>query len=222
MFPETCPAGHGGRAFLRFSTSMGLGKEWGWGGGGAPHLHCSRQRPGQSTGCLPRESSAFRLGHPHQLAAHLLPVAGDGCRWAAGAETSRLGNGGNSQEVHPESSIHSIHRSCLGNRAEEPDMGTTPKAHGVEWRRNAETHDTAGEEVQAVAHAGSRRRRTRDGPEGARLLLHTSAPAHVVPLPGRAGPSNCQIRGRRPGRYPPYSSLRKRQSGRTITSHVGL
>lgn len=32
MFPETCPAGHGGRAFLRFSTSMGLGKEWGWGG----------------------------------------------------------------------------------------------------------------------------------------------------------------------------------------------
>lgn len=73
-----------------------------------------------------------------------------------------------------------------------------------------------------MACAGSRKRRTRDSREGTRLLLHTSDPAHVVQLPGGAGPSEWQIQGPRPGQSPPYSSLRKRKNGRTVTQHVGL
>lgn len=49
---------------------------------------------------------------------------------AAGAETSRLGSGGTGQEVRPESSIHSIHWSCLRNQA-----WVSPQQHTV-WNED--------------------------------------------------------------------------------------
>lgn len=143
------PAGRGRASGTNDRFLKCCGSCW---GRGAPHLHCSRQRPAQSTGFLPRESGAFLWGH-QQRRAHL-PSASGGCGWGAGAEATAL-RGGAAARKFAQRWQYSPHVGLCeapgqGNQAGEPTW-VLPTWCGLSMGLCAENH-TREHETQAGGH----------------------------------------------------------------------